>query len=90
MTKRREMTRNGDNIQRIEYAKICKTIRKKAREDIRKYNHGNVRETIMTSKSLKKVRRTQKLGRDRLITLLNKQGRVIRDQDKIIERIEEF
>ena len=30
------------------------------------------------------------LGQDRLITLLDKQGRTIRDQDKIIERIEEL
>ena len=44
----------------------------------------------MPSKSLKKVRRTQKLGQDRLITLLDKQGREIHDQDKIVERIEEF
>ena len=86
MTKRREMAGNGDNKQRIEYANICKTIKKKAREDIRKYNQ----ETIMESKSLKKVRRTQKLGQDRLITHLDKQGREIHDQDKTIERIEEF
>ena len=32
----------------------------------------------------------QKLGQDRLITLLDKQGREIHNQDKIIERIEEF
>ena len=43
--------------------------------------HEIIRETTMASKSLKKVRRTQKL---------DKQGREIRDQDKIIERIEEF
>ena len=30
------------------------------------------------------------LGQDRLITHLDKQGRESRDQDKIIERIEEF
>ena len=30
------------------------------------------------------------LGKDRLVTLIDKQGREIRDQDKIIERIEEF
>ena len=30
------------------------------------------------------------LGQHRLITLLDKQGREIRDQDKVIERIEEF
>ena len=44
----------------------------------------------MASKSLKKVRRMQKLGRDRLITLMDKQGRGIHDQDTIIERIEKF
>ena len=44
----------------------------------------------MTSKSQKKFQRTQKLVQDRLITLLDKHGRKIRDQDKIIERIEEF
>ena len=90
MTKRREMAGNADNKQRIEYAVICKTIKKKPREDIRKYNHEIIRETIMASKSLKKVRRTQMLGQDRLSTLLDKQGRGIRDQNRIIERIEEF
>ena len=44
----------------------------------------------MASKNLKKDRRTQKLGKDRLITFLDNQGREIRDQDKIIERIDEF
>ena len=37
-----------------------------------------------------KVRRTQKLGQGRLITLLDKQGRESHDQDKTIERIEAF
>ena len=45
----------------------------------------------MASKSLKKVRRrTQMLGQDSLITFMDKQGREIRDQDKIIARTEEF
>ena len=44
----------------------------------------------MASKSLKKVRRTQKLGQDRLITFLDKQGTEIRDQNRIIERAEEL
>ena len=83
------MAGKGNNKQRIDYAEICKTIKKKAREDIRKYNHNILRETVMASKSLKKGRRTQKLGQDRLITLLEKQGREIRDLDKNIEQ-EEF
>ena len=45
---------------------------------------------ILSSNSLRKVRRTQKVGQDRLITLLDKQGREIHDQFKNINRIEEF
>ena len=45
---------------------------------------------IMASKSLKKVQRTQMLGQDRLITLMDKQGREIHDQYKIIEKLEEL
>ena len=41
-------------------------------------------------KEPEKVRRTQKLGQNILTTLLDKQGRGIHDQDKIMERIEEF
>ena len=53
-----------NNIPRdhIEYVEICKTIKKKAREDIRKTNLNEIRETIEASKSLKKVRRTHRQG----------------------------
>ena len=85
------MVENSVVNQRVEYAEICKIHKKKkATEEIRKYNQEIMRETIVTSKSLKKVRRTQKLGQDRLIKLRDKQGREIHDQDQIIERIEEF
>ena len=55
MKKRRKIVGIGDNKQRIEYAEICKTITKKATEDIRKYNHEIIRETIIASKSLETV-----------------------------------
>ena len=70
--------------------RICNTIKKKTREDIRKYNQEIIRATIVTSRSLRKVRRTQKLGQARLSILLDKQGREIHDQVNIIERIQEF
>ncbi len=69
---------------------ICKTIKKIAKEDIRKHNLDEIRETIEASKSLKKVRRTHNLGKNRMITLPDKQGREIQEQDKIMERIEEL
>ena len=39
---------------------------------------------------MEKVRRTHSLGKTRMITLLDKQGKEIQEQDKIMERIDEF
>ena len=63
--KRREMTENETPRDHMEYVEICKTIKKKAKEDIRKHNLDEIRETIEASKSLKKVRRTHSLGKNR-------------------------
>ena len=65
----------------IEYIEICKTIKRKAKEDVRMYNSKIIREMIMASKSLRKGRR----GQNRMIILLDKQGRDIHDQDEITE-----
>ena len=37
-----------------EYVEICKNIKKKAREDTRKHNLDEIRETIEATKSLKR------------------------------------
>ena len=74
----------------IEYVEICKTVTNTVREDIRKHNLDELRETIEASKSMKKVRRTHSLGNNRMITLLDKQGKAIQEQDKIMARIEEY
>ena len=63
---------------------ICKTIIKKAREDIRKHNLGETRETI--EKGQKNTQPREK----RMITLLDKQGKEIQEQYKTMERIQEF
>ncbi len=65
MTKPREIVEIGDDKARIEYVEICKTINKKAREDISKYNQEIIREAITATNSLRKVRRRQKLGQER-------------------------
>ena len=90
MKKCREIIENKTPRDHIEYVDICKTIKKKAREDIRKHNLDEIRETIEVTKSFKKVRRTYSLGKTRIITLLDKQDKEIQEQDKIMERIEEF
>ena len=63
MKKRREMIVNNTHRDHIEYVEIFKTMKKKAREDIRKHNLDEIRETIEASKILKKVRRIPRLGK---------------------------
>ena len=84
------MIENNTPIDDIEYVEICKTMKKKVGEDTRKHNLDEIRETFEASKSLTKVRRTHNLGKNRMITLLDKHGKEIQEQDKIMERIEEF
>ena len=88
MKKRREMIESKTPRDHKEYVEICKTINKKGREDIRKHNLDEIRETIEASNSLKKAKRTYSLGKNRMITLLDKQSKDIQEQDKIMERIE--
>ena len=57
MKKLREMKENNTPTDHIEYVEICKTAKKKMREDIRKHNLVEIRETIEASKSLKKCKK---------------------------------
>ena len=57
------MIENNTPRDHIVYVEICRTIKKNAREDIRKHNLDEIRETIEASKSLKKVRRSHNLGK---------------------------
>ena len=65
----------------IEYVEICKTVKKKVREDILKHNFDEIRETSEASKSLKKVRRTHSLGKNRMLALLDNKAK--RSKNKI-------
>ena len=55
MKKRREIMENNTPRDHIEYVDIYKTVKKKVREDIRKHNLDEIRETIETSKNLKRL-----------------------------------
>ena len=88
MKKRRQIIENKTHRNHVENVEICKTIQKKAREDIWKQNLDQIRETIDASKSLTKGRRKHSLGKNWMT--LDKQGKEIQEQDKIMERIEEF
>ena len=51
--RRRQMKRNGTPMDNIEYSEICKAIKQKMKENIRKYDEKQIIEAIENSKSLK-------------------------------------
>ena len=66
--KRRQMKRNGTPTDNIEYSEICKAIRRKMKEDIRKHDEKHIIKAIENSKSLKQARQKQRLGKGQLIS----------------------
>ena len=50
MKKRREMKQNG-NLNYIEYREVCKTVRKKIREDCRQFQIKEIIEWIRTTQA---------------------------------------
>ena len=89
MKKRREIKKDG-NVQHIEYREVCKTVRKKIREDCRKFNVKEISECIKANRSLKKGKRDLAIGTKTISCVLSEQGEQITNQDQILERIEQF
>ena len=81
---------NGTPTDNIEYSDICKAIRPKMKEDIRKQDKKHIIEAIENNKSLKKARQKQRLGKCQLISIMEEYGMHIHDKDRIVERCIEF
>ena len=79
------MKRNGTPTDNIEYSDICKAIRQKMREDIRKHDDKQIIEAIEHSKSLKQARQKQCLGKGQLISITEEDGTQIHDKDGIVK-----
>jgi hypothetical protein len=90
MDKRRLMKMDSTGIEGVEYTETCKTIRKKLREDIRNHNSKMIEATIEGNKSLKKTQKKLAHGKQKITSLLDKNGQEITEQDQILKRIEEF
>ena len=61
------MKRNGTPMDNIEYSEICKTVRQKMKEDIRKHDKKQLIKAIENNTSLKQARQKQYLGKGQLI-----------------------
>ena len=84
------MKRNGTPSHNIEYSEVCKAIRRKMNEDIRKYDEKQIFEAMENSKSLKEARLKQRLGKGQLISIMEEDGTHIHDKDRIVKKCVEF
>ena len=84
--KRRQIKRNGTPTDNIEYSEICKAIRRKMKEDIRKHDEKQIIKAIDYSKSLKQARQKQRLGTGQLISIMEEDETHIHDKDRILMR----
>jgi len=89
MKKRREM-KEENHIKRIEYIELNKTVRKKMREDVRRYNEKLVRNTIEENRSLKKTKQQLMIGKKQIIAVKRPDGTVSRNKEEIIKIFENF
>ncbi|MEE4247402.1 MAG: reverse transcriptase domain-containing protein [Kangiellaceae bacterium] len=91
LKKRREMTGKDQNArEKIEYIELCKTIRKKMREDIREYNTMRVKEAIENGKGLKKSVSTKDGCKVMIPSLKEQDGTTTTNRERILERCAEF
>ncbi|XP_046863217.1 uncharacterized protein LOC124456959 [Xenia sp. Carnegie-2017] len=75
--------------EKIECSELCKTIRKKTRQNLREANTKRIREAVESGKGLKKS--TTGDGKKALIQALKeKDGKVTTDRKRILERCAEF
>ena len=88
--KRRQMKRNGADVQHIEYTEICKAITSQMSEDISNYNVEQLIKSLENNKGIKTIKRKQCLGRSNIISLKEENGTHIHGQDRMINRCEEF
>ena len=90
LIKRREIKQSLNKHAKIEYVELCKTIRKRMRDEIRKYNVGIIEQAIRANKGLKAARLNIRYGKRQMVAIKAEDGTIITDRNKIVERCAEF
>ena len=73
----------------IEFAEICKTVRKLLRNDIRAYNTMRVKEAVDTGRGLKKAANKEEC-KVMIPSLKEEVGSITTNRERILERCAEF
>jgi hypothetical protein len=88
--KRREMKQDASKYGRIEYTELCKTIRKRIRDEIRGYNVLVVQNALQNNKGLKSTKTQSKRGQQLMTAIKAKDGKIVTDRKEIVEQCAQF
>lgn len=84
MEKRRKLKKVG--TERIEYRNVCKLVRKELNEWLEKRKIDKIEIAVSTGGKLKDKTSPKSI----IIALNNREGKVLREQDRILSRVKEF
>ena len=90
MAKRRDMKVNENYRNKGQYVKLCKTIRKRIREEIRNRNYDQIRETIKNIRSIKRAIQKKSKSKRILTSLTKQDGSVTNNKIEIMDCINKF
>ena len=90
MEKRRNLKPPTTTREKIEEAELNKLIKKKRREDRRRYTTAVIESTLEKGRGFKAINKLLNSGRRQITSILEENGNLTTDRDRIVERAKEF
>ncbi len=78
------------NRDKIEIRELQKLVRRKVREDIRRYDERKIVNIIEDSWSTRKVKKELNQGRTMINKMKDKNGKLVKDREGILQMVTEF
>ena len=89
LERRREMKQDANFFTKIEYAELCKTVRKRVKEDLKRWNMCLLQAAIQSGR-LRRARNEMVDGKRRVVEIKQADGRAVQDTREIDRVIGNF
>jgi len=90
MKRRKELKNSGTPRNDIEYAELCKSIRREIKEDVRKFNEKVIQEAIENNKSMKKTKQRLAIGKKQILGVQKEDGTTTYNRITILKTVVEY
>ncbi|XP_069989446.1 uncharacterized protein [Penaeus vannamei] len=90
LVQKRRAMKVSSNRDKIELAELTKTIKKKKREDVRKFNTQIINKAVISGTSMEAAKRRLGIGRYQMYAIKKPDGEVTHNKNEIIKVVEDF